>query len=229
MKNFKDYISINEWKFNSDSNVEKLVVFRHHPSHRAALSDLIAKRIKENNEKPYLLDIDVSDVIDIGHLFNTFEFRGVNFRAIKELDLSTWNTEKALDCQNIFSYLESLEKITFSPRFNLSNCEDTRSLFLDCKSLEYLDVSSFKIKESQYILASFKNCTKLKEIKGLETWDVSNVKSSTGLFNNCVNLRKINIKNWEFSFTKNFSMSKMFYNCDESIIPSWYDKEKWDT
>lgn len=228
MKRFKDYISINEWKYNSNSNVEQIVIFKHHPEHRAALSDLVAKRIKENNEKPYLLDIDVSNVIDLHHLFNMFETSDVNFSSIKELDLSTWNTENALDCQNIFSYLTSLEKITFSSKFNLSNCSDTRSLFLDCRNLEYLDVSSFKIKESQYILASFKNCTKLKEIKGLETWDVSNVKIASGMFNNCVNLRKINVKDWKFSFSKNFVASKMFYNCDKSIIPSWYDTNKWE-
>lgn len=57
----------------------------------------------------------------------------------------------------------------------------------------------------------FYSCECVKEINGLETWDISSVRDFSGLFSKCSNLTTVDVTGWVIKESKN-AMS-MFYQC----------------
>ena len=86
-----------------------------------------------------------------------------------------------------------------------------------------LDVSSLsKLIACDDFSKLFLNLDKVKQIIGLETWDVSKVTNMKGMFYNCRSLTELNISNWDVSKVTN--MKGMFYKCSsltELNISNW--------
>lgn len=69
----------------------------------------------------------------------------------------------------------------------------------------------------------FYGCYSLKQIKGIENWDVSNVKDMHGMFYHCENLDQLDLTNWDVSNVE--YMSWMFARCNNL---DRLDLSKWD-
>ena len=57
--------------------------------------------------------------------------------------------------------------------------------------------------------------------KGLDKWNVSNVKYTKYMFFECTKF-DCDLSNWDVSKVEN--MSNMFYNCNLKNTPAWYVK-----
>ena len=84
-----------------------------------------------------------------------------------------------------------------------------------------LDVSSLtKLIKCDDFSAIFSGFKKVKQIIGLEDWDVSNVKNMEGMFQDCKNFN-CNLSKWNVSKVEN--MESMFDNCENfnSDLSNW--------
>ena len=87
---------------------------------------------------------------------------------------------------------------------------------------ETLDVSSLtKLIKCDDFSNIFEGYPRVKQIIGLEDWDVSNVKNMTLMFWGCINFNA-NLSNWDVSNVEN--MSCMFKACEKFNC----DLSKWD-
>ena len=65
--------------------------------------------------------------------------------------------------------------------------------------IETIDVTGWNLNNTKSIQGLFADSKSLKEIKGLNTWDTSNIKNMIQLFYNCVNLKQIDLSNFDMS------------------------------
>lgn len=190
MKSLNNYI--NEWKYNGD-NVKKKITYSEHPKTKEDLEKIIIKRLKENKEDPYLLDIDVSEINDMSYLFSQdtmsqlYEYNYVP--ALKRLDLSTWNTKSLKECNHMFYLCLNVEEIIFGGMFNTSKVETMMSMFADCEHITSLDLSMFDISNVKNMQAMFYGCRKLEKIKGVEKWDIDSIENNDYMFVDCDSLK----------------------------------------
>lgn len=79
-------------------------------------------------------------------------------------------------------------------------------------NIKYIDVSDWEL-SGEYInmCALFAECHSLVEIVGLNTWDVTDVRTITSMFRSCDNLKSIDLSSWK---TSNFArMRGLFAGC----------------
>lgn len=143
-------------------NVEDMmfVEYTFKPHTRSELIEIIHDRMLENQEAPYLLDIDTSEITDMRYLFSVFHwschlcYADANPRYVKKLDLSTWNTSNVETMYDLFWGCTKLEVIEGLQNWDLSKCKSFSSMFYNCKNLKNVDLSKFK-KYSRRMMCSF--------------------------------------------------------------------------
>ena len=67
-------------------------------------------------------------------------------------------------------------------------------MFDSCKSLEYLDLSNFDTSNVENMRDMFKDCCKLKEIKGINNFNIKNC-DKRGIFDGCNELDYLTLSN----------------------------------
>ena len=143
-----DY-SEKEYDIISDQEIDALCIY---PKTTDELKKLIAERLVENPESPYLLDIDTCEITDMSGIFNDDSYNYIstftnlpvltakneylekyNIRSenIKELDLHTWNTSNVTDMHNMFAGCDHLIKLNITG-WNTSNVKDMTRMFFYC-------------------------------------------------------------------------------------------------
>ena len=187
-------------------------------------------------ECPYIISLDFSnfdssDVTNMRILFNKCQ----NLKVIKGLD--QLNTNKVIDMEGIFQYCTELEYLDLS-NFDTSNvinmafmfnqCNNLKeikglnkfitnkvtnmkSMFNSCFKLEYIDLSNFDASKVTNMNYMFCECIKLRAIQGINTIHTNNVKSMEGMFQLCIELKFINLSNFDTSNVVN--MALMFNKC----------------
>ena len=55
-------------------------------------------------------------------------------------------------------------------------------MFAECRSLTELDLSNFGYSNLKFVTEMFKGCVNLKDIKGIDTWVLNNVKGSDSMY-----------------------------------------------
>mgnify|MGYP004533478741 CR=1 FL=1 len=126
----------------------------------------------------------------------------------------------------LFSNFSNLVSIDGLEKLNTSNVTNMGSMFEECSSLEFLDVSHFDTSKVTNMSGMFASCTKIKEldVSNFNTSNVTNMGgnvslmengfeyTNTGMFFNMTSLEKINVSNFDTSNVTN--MNAMFMNCD---------------
>ena len=212
-----------------------------------------------------LTSFNISNVKDMGWMFDRCyklkEIKGINkfntsqvtnmkamFRKCNELeflDLSNFNTSNVIDMQLLFSKCIKLKVIKGINNFGTSNVEYMIGMFQECRELEYLDLSNFKTFKVDNMEYLFQNCNKLKEIKGINNFNTSNVISMKSMFqfldlssfdttfvsdmgamfNGCQRLKEIKGIN-NFNTINVNNMEIMFQSCEEL---EYLDLSNFDT
>ncbi|MBQ3617216.1 MAG: BspA family leucine-rich repeat surface protein [Bacteroidales bacterium] len=131
-------------------------------------------------------------------------------------------------CAFWFSNFENLKEIQNLDKLNTSQVTNMYGMFMNCSSLETIDISTFStasLKKDQEgetvgIKYMFYGCKKLKSITlyNPETPSVhftpnSNITSLSGIFSDCNVLETIDLSYFDIG-TNITDMSQMFYNCN---------------
>lgn len=117
--------------------------------------------------------------------------------------------------------MESLTWKSIEPLFNsggygglsVKYAKSISSFFINCKKLRWCYVAGgLKLtKNTKSANTFFSGCIELRAIKGLTTWDISNITDFASFFFNCKKLEEINISNWNTSNVTD--MRNMFGLC----------------
>ena len=109
--------------------------------------------------------------------------------------------------------------------FDTSKVTHMDYMFFNCSNLTRLDVSNFDTSKVTKMSAMFMNCTNIKNIIGLNNWDVSNVTNfgtavndeNDGIFRNCYSLVELDLSNWilnESMYPNGSYFSGAFIDCN---------------
>ena len=99
------------------------------------------------------------------------------------------NASEVTDMRAMFMNCKSLNSIDVS-NFNTAKVEDMRYMFYGCSSLQFLDLSNFNTEKVEYIFLMFTDCTNLKAIYASDkfTTDKISFTDSNNMFRNCKSL-----------------------------------------
>ena len=171
----------------------------------------INKRFKYENilqnincKEVKFINSNLSDIKNITEIFRFNNSDIIDFQGLK-------NTQNIKDMSAMFYVNKNLKEIKHFNNINTENCETFEILFFCCDSLETIDISHFNLKKCKSLNGVFDNCTGLKEIKGLDIIDTSNVEDMSFMFYCCYSLKSIDISHLNTSNCKN--ISNLFDSC----------------
>lgn len=111
--------------------------------------------------------------------------------SLRSLDLSSFNTRKVANMQNMFQGCTNLESIDLSS-FDTENMKYMTGMFFSCTKLETLDLSSFATPKMVSMVDAFSNCKNLKKIYVTSAFTTDKVTLDFSIFAGCVNLPNFN-------------------------------------
>jgi len=121
-----------------------------------------------------------------------------------------------IKCKKPLTNMNSLFQNCFSLSFlNLSNIKfnnftNLSGMFNRCSSLIFLNLSNFNTKNVTNMRSMFNNCSSLKSLN-LSNFNTKNVINMSSMFNKCSSLISLNLSNFNTVNVKD--MSYMFYDC----------------
>ena len=148
--------------------------------------------------------LNTSKVIDMEGLFQ-------NCITLEYIDLSNFDTSNVTNMAFMFNHCNRLKEIKGLDKFITSKATTMEGMFQSCFKLEFIDVSSFDTSNVEIMNFMFVDCFKLKGIKGINKLNTKKVTNMTGMFENCLSLKYLNIENFDTSNVTN--MSYMFNKC----------------
>ena len=169
---------------------------------------------------------------------------------LKNVDLSNINIAKVEHMDSMFEGCTSLEDVNLNNWYvkNLSNIGNNLFKNASVKSLktnnwiipetfsdlfgttfaganiEKIDVMGWDLSNTKNIKGLFANCSGLKEIIGLDTWDTPNIVKTDYMFEGCGLLQELNLST--FNTSKVTNMNSMFNGA--SNLKTIYTSEKFD-
>ena len=186
---------------------------------------------------------NTNNVQDMSYMF----FNCTKLDLYKEKIVEKFNTSSVQNMSNIFSHCTNLTSLNLT-NFNTTNVKDFSSMFENCHNLIDLNLLNFKTNNALNMFSMFKNCTKLNNIN-FESFDTSLISNMSYMFSNCTTINILNISSFNFSLVEDMSfmfanctslnklinnslfipnnnakVDSMFKNCNDSIIPDWYNK-----
>lgn len=146
--------------------------------------------------------------------------------SLKSIDIKFWNTSNVINMERMFQGCTNLEEIDLS-RWNVNNVETFENMFGNCQKLKTVgDLSNWKFRNRSNLDRMFNFCSKLEFIGDISNWNISNVNNINKIFEYCENLKNVgDLNNWDV-YTNDVYVIQAFTECDESIIPDWYNIQK---
>lgn len=184
--------------------------------------------------------------------FNTEKVKYMNSTFYKctgltSLDLSAWRLPKIINMAYMFYQCSKMKTLTLNQTDGNSAGNSMFCTFLDCQSLESIDLSHFDASEVVTMNGMCYNCINLKSVN-LSTWvtpklanigyafnkcyemeelDISNLNTAEvfnmeSAFMDCHKLKKLDVSHWDLS--KTTEMNYTFFNCnnlEELDVSQW--------
>ena len=118
---------------------------------------------------------------------------------ITELDLSNFDTRKVtnlsyFDRYGIFSDMKELQTLTFGENCTFEKALHLEGMFLNCRSLTYLNLQFFdftKDNNNRYVSKMFEGCSNLITLTGSEKFYLKSGSNVTDMFKNCTALHMV--------------------------------------
>ena len=102
-------------------------------------------------------------------------------------------------------------------------CNDFSELFSDFSHVkQIIGLDTWDVSKVTNMHHMFYGCESLTELN-ISNWNVSNVTNMDAMFSRCKSLEKLNIDNWNVS--NGTYITGMFKYCDKLIRPKWYKNE----
>ena len=131
---------------------------------------------------------------------------------LESLDVGNFDTRKVSSFESVFSGCKSLKEIKGLNNLNTGSAYNFMEMFYGCSNLTFLDISNFDTRRAKIFTGMFANCVNLKEIKGLNAFNTSNVIKFNSMFYSCTNLKFLDLSN--FDTRKAEEMAGMFGGCN---------------
>lgn len=112
----------------------------------------------------------------------------VKCRALRSLNVSSFDTSNVKDMDGMFECCESLATIDIA-NFDTSKVTDMSMMFYRCTSITSLDLSSFDTASVTRMFAMFERDSSLSTIYVSNAWTVDAVTDSDKMFGDCYSLR----------------------------------------
>ena len=142
-------------------------------------------KYKFNKEGEYIIYL-----IAINYLTN-ISFMFYNCSSIKEINLSSFNTNQVTNMSCMFLGCSSLENLNLSS-INTKTVTDMSCMFLGCSSLVILDLSLFDTNHVINMSSMFLGCSSL-EILNISSFVTNQVINMSAMFNDCSSLKELNL------------------------------------
>ncbi|RMC51245.1 DUF1542 domain-containing protein [Lactobacillus sp. ESL0225] len=139
--------------------------------------------------------LDISEATSIQSMF-------YGCKDLKELDLSSFNTNKVTDMHSMFKKCFNLSKITFGKDFSTKLVTDMHGMFGDCSVLTGLDLNGFdtsNVTDMREMFAGDKQLTKLD----LSKFNTDKVTDMYDMFYCCSGLTDLDLSNFNISLSTN--------------------------
>ena len=172
------------------------------------------------------IDFDTSKVKTMKGMFSCNNNIGVDGKD-GIFDLTSFNTSNVEDMSYMFKqtpYIRYYGKGIDMSSFDTSKVKDMSYMFAENDEATDIDLSNFDTRNVINVSHMFENDKKLTKPKGLETFNMSNVKDMCYIFHNCNGFKQLDLSNWNTSNVEN--MEGMFEDCDK--ITS-LNVSSWDT
>lgn len=152
---------------------------------------------------------DVSNVTDFQQAF-------ISTTALTDISpLGSWDVSSA----QIFYAMFEASAITSVSALADWTCQptDIRRMFFGTNLVTLVGLEGFDVTAlTEPLRSTFAECMKLKNVNGLETWDVSNITDFQSLFDSCVWLNDVSaLASWDLSSGENFR--SMFVNVSDLL------------
>ena len=192
------------------------------PKTRNELRQIIEDRYKEQGpgtkqEPIYFNDIDISKIDDLSHIFENTKF--------EYIDLSDWDVSNVYSMYSLFTKCYALREVNLSG-WDVKRLESAGYMFDGCNLLKRVDLSWKNTSKIALFKRMFCDCINLQEVD-ISSFDLSGAKDMWRMFSNCISLSKLYLPN-DFVPTKDITVTNMFVDCKNEIIPDWYDVNTGD-
>ena len=179
---FNSFITIEQINFNNNFNT----------CHVTSIEGMLSNCI--NLTYVDLSSLDSQNITNMFALFSMWYYPEQS--QLTTVDLTGWDTSNVTNMRDMFAYNPNLTTIIGLENLNTENVTNMQGLFIDCKSLEKLNLSK---------------------------WNTNNLTDMNQMFNGCSGLTEINL--CSFNTTKVTNMKSLFYNTTKlSVIyvgPNW--------
>ena len=129
--------------------------------------------------------------------------------SLKELNLSSFDTNQVTNMSYMFSGCSSLKKLKLSS-FDTNQVTDMSFMFCDCSSLKELNLSSFNTNQVTNMQYMFSYCSSLEELN-LFSFNTNQVRKMNSMFRSCSSLKKLNLTSFIINHVT--YRSNMFIGC----------------
>ena len=130
---------------------------------------------------------------------------------LESIDLSRADSSGMRNTRYMFANCENLKTITFGDGFDTSKTEDMADMFLNCRSIEEIDLSSFDTSSVESMADMFRYCYSLKKLD-LSSFNPSKVTDMQCFLLNCENLESITFGS-SFNTSNVTRFSEFFDKC----------------
>ena len=136
------------------------------------------------------------------------------FKTARKLEnITNFNKLDFSQCVMLNSMFSECEKLTNldTSNLNASSATNLHDMFFHCYSLSYLNLDKFSLASATDIGRLFDGCRNLIKISGMNTWNLSNVKTMYQMFYYCVSLQEIDMSTWHLA--PQGTIKATFYYC----------------
>ena len=115
-------------------------------------------------------------------------------------------------CSDLFAGYSNAKTINFGEAFHTTGAADMSCMFLGCKALTDLDLSSFDTSCVQDMSGMFSGCSSLRYLTLGDSFDTSAVRDMSFMFGGCCRLTDLDLSDFDTSVVQD--MSQMFIGCN---------------
>jgi len=128
-------------------------------------------------------------------------------------------------CASLFEECINMEQVLFNGAFHTEKAESMEKMFLNCASLEEVDVETLDTSSVETMSEMFRGCEALEELN-LENINTENVTTMYCMFSTCTSLEELDLSSFDTSKVTN--MGFMFSACKslEEVEAAHFDTSK---
>ena len=148
------------------------------------------------------------------------------FKRSSDTEISTMVTKEHDDLSDMFLLCENLTTINSIDQWDTSNVRDMRQMFMWCRSLKTLNLSSFNTSSVENMEYMFSNCENLEELD-ISNFEISNECNVMSMFGDCRNLHTLRLDNCGYDTIDRIIRETNLLDEDIEIDGEWQKRKMY--